>query len=134
MRCKKIRSLPFRNDIFATIKTKFDGRQSISVENAAKMVRATIDTRDRAILLLFFKTGIRRNELITLDLEDLDLQGMSLTLKPTPKRSNRTVFFDDETRRALARWIKSREMRFKKGDQKALFISAMGYAPTGIRC
>ena len=72
-------------------------RQSISVENAAKMVRATIDTRDRAILLLFFKTGIRRNELISLDLEDLDLQGMSLTLKPTPKRSNRMVFFDDET-------------------------------------
>jgi integrase/recombinase XerD len=101
-------------------------RQSISVENAAKMVRGTIDTRDRAILLLFFKTGIRRNELITLDLEDLDLQGMSLTLKPTPKRSNRMVFFDDETRRALVRWIKSREMRFKKGDQKALFISAMG--------
>jgi integrase/recombinase XerD len=101
-------------------------RQIISVEDAAKMVRATIDTRDRAILLVFFKTGIRRNELITLDLEDLDLQGMSLTLKPTPKRSNRVVFFDDETRRALARWIKSREMRFKKGDQKALFISAMG--------
>ena len=101
-------------------------RQIISVEDAAKMVHATIDTRDRAILLVFLKTGIRRNELITLDLVDLDLQGMSLTLKPTPKRSNRMVFFDDETRRALARWIKSREMRFKKGDQKALFISSMG--------
>lgn len=101
-------------------------RQLISVEDAAKMVRATIDTRDRAILLLFFKTGIRRNELITLDLENLDLPGMSLTLKHTAKRSNRIVFFDDETRRALGRWLKSRELRFKKGDQQALFISSKG--------
>jgi len=65
-------------------KDEIQQRQIISVEDAAKMVRATIDTRDRAILLLFLKTGIRRNELITLDLENLDLQGMSLTLKPTP--------------------------------------------------
>jgi integrase/recombinase XerD len=101
-------------------------RQLISIEDAAKMVRATIDTRDRTILLIFFKTGIRRNELITLDLKDLDLLGMNLTLKPTAKRSNRKVFFDDETRRSLARWLKSREMRFKKGDQQALFISAKG--------
>jgi integrase/recombinase XerD len=101
-------------------------RQLISIEDAAKMVRATIDTRDRAILLIFFKTGIRRNELITLDLENLDLLGMNLTLKPTAKRSNRRVFFDDETRRSLARWLRSREMRFKKGDQQALFISAKG--------
>jgi integrase/recombinase XerD len=51
---------------------------------------------------------------------------MNLILKPTAKRSNRKVFFDDETRRSLARWLKSREMRFKKGDHQALFISAKG--------
>ena len=107
-------------------KDEIQERQLISVEDAGRMVRATIDTRDRAILLVFLKTGIRRNELITLDLEDLDLEGMSLVLKPTAKRSNRKVFFDDETRRALVRWLKSREMRFKKGDHSALFISAKG--------
>jgi integrase/recombinase XerD len=107
-------------------KDEIQERQLISVEDAGRMVRATIDTRDRAILLVFLKTGIRRNELITLDLEDLDLEGMSLVLKPTAKRSNRKVFFDDETRRALVRWLKSREMRYKKGDHSALFISAKG--------
>lgn len=101
-------------------------RRLISVEDAAKMVRATIDTRDRAILLVFLKTGIRRNELITLDLEDLNISGMCLTLKPTARQGNRTVFFDDETRRALARWLKSRDLRFKKGEQNALFISSKG--------
>lgn len=101
-------------------------RQLISVEDAAKMVRATIDIRDRAILLLFLKTGIRRNELISLDLEDIDLMGGEIELKPTGKRSNRIVFFDDECSRALARWLKSREMRFQKGTQTALFISGKG--------
>ncbi len=101
-------------------------RQLISIEDAAKMVQATIDTRDQAVLLLLLKTGIRRNELVTLDLADVDLQAQSLTLKPTGKRSNRTVFFDDEATRALARWLKARETRYKKRGVKALFISASG--------
>ena len=101
-------------------------RQLISVDDAAKMVRATIDVRDRAILLLFLKTGIRRGELVSLDLDDVDPAAGKIELKPTGKRSNRIVFFDDECSRALARWIKSREMRFKKGQQTALFISGKG--------
>jgi integrase/recombinase XerD len=109
-----------------TYKDEVRQRQLISEEEAAKIVMATIEIRDRAILLVFFKTGIRRNELITLDVDDLDLMGGSLTLKPTGKRSNRIVYFDDECRRALSRWLKSREMRFKKEDQRALFISAKG--------
>lgn len=101
-------------------------RQLISVEDAAKMVRATIYVRDRAILLLSLKTGIRRGELVSLDLDDVDLAAGKIELKPTGKRSNRIVFFDEECSRALARWIKSREMRFKRGQQAALFISGKG--------
>ncbi|MGD0954944.1 MAG: site-specific integrase [Methanotrichaceae archaeon] len=86
------------------------------------MVASTIDTRNRAVLLLLFKTGIRRNELVTLDINDVDLEEQVVTLKPTGKRSNRTVFFDDEAERALVRWLKSRELRNKK-NQKALFLS-----------
>ena len=89
------------------------------------MVASTIDTRNRAILLLLFKTGIRRNELVTLDINDVDLEEQVVILKPTGKRSNRTVFFDDEAGRALARWLKSRELRCKK-DPKALFLNNLG--------
>lgn len=80
-------------------------RKLISVEEAAKMVTATIDSRDRAILLVLFKTGIRREELVTLDLEDVDMSRMQIKLKPTAKRSNRIVFFDDECRETLSRWL-----------------------------
>ncbi len=99
-------------------------RKLISVNDAEKMVSATIDTRDRAILLLLLKTGIRRNELITLDLADVDLQNQALTLKPTAKRSNRMICLDDETVRALSRWVRQREMRRNKS--QALFIGLTG--------
>ena len=101
-------------------------RQLISLEDATKMVRATIDSRDRAILLLLFKTGIRRNELVTLDLDCVDLEKQFLILKPIGKRSNRTVFFDDEAARALARWLKASEKRLRKESERALFLNNRG--------
>lgn len=42
-----------------------------------------------------------------------------MELKPTGKRSNRIVFFDDEC---------PQDMRFLMGEQAALFISGMGTA------
>jgi len=101
-------------------------RQLISVEDAAKMVRATIDTRDRAILLVFLKTGIRRGELISLDVEDVSLEGLSITLKETAKRSNRIVFFDEECKRPLSRWLEVSQARYKKPGERALFVSNKG--------
>lgn len=93
-------------------------RQIISIEQAAQMVAATIDTRDKAILLLLLKTGIRRGELVSLDLADVFLDQMQITLKPTAKRSNRIVFFDQEAKDALERWLRARARR--AGDEPAL--------------
>jgi integrase/recombinase XerD len=117
--------IPEIADYLKTFKKEIRRRQLVSVEEAADIVAATIDTRDRAILLLLFKTGIRRNELVTLDIDDVELEEQAITLKPTGKRSNRSVFFDAEAGHALARWLKSREIRYKK-DQKALFLSNKG--------
>ena len=86
-------------------------RQLISIGDAAKMIMLTLRARDRAFLFLLFKTGIRRNELVSLDMGDLDFEKMEAHLKPTGKRSNRIVYFDEECARALKRWLKVREAR-----------------------
>jgi integrase/recombinase XerD len=117
---------PIQKRYLKSYKDETRQRQLISVEDATKMVRATIDSRDRAILLLLFKTGIRRNELVTLDLDCLDLEKQFLILKPTAKRSNRTVFFDDEAARALARWLKAGEKRLRRKGERALFLNNRG--------
>lgn len=51
---------------------------------------------------------------------------MTITLKETAKRSNRIVFFDEETARILKRWLAARQIRFRKSGEKALFISNKG--------
>jgi integrase/recombinase XerD len=117
---------PIQKRYLKSYKDETRQRQLISVEDATKMVRATIDSRDRAILLLLFKTGIRRNELVTLDLDSIDLEKQFLILKPTAKRSNRTVFFDDEAARALARWLKAGEKRLRRKGERALFLNNRG--------
>jgi integrase/recombinase XerD len=76
-------------------------RQIISVMDAAKIVSSTLETRDRAIILLLLKTGMRCHELCELDLYDIDLDKLTVTVKPTPKRSNRELYFDRETAETL---------------------------------
>ncbi len=49
-----------------------ESRQIISIEQASLLVNSTLNSRDKAILVLLFKTGIRRGELCNLDLDDLD--------------------------------------------------------------
>ena len=103
-------------------------KQLISVDEAAMLVNSVLDTRDKAIILLLLKTGIRCNELLSLDIQDLDLTEMTIRLKPTPKRSNRIVYFDQETADVLSRWLKAREARNKFGSS-ALFLSNRGKRP-----
>jgi integrase/recombinase XerD len=100
-------------------------RKMLKIEEAARMVQATLDSRDRCVLLLLLKTGIRRHELADLDILDVDLEDQSILLKPTAKRSNRTVYFDSEAKSALQKWLKNRERR-QIVDNNALFISYSG--------
>ncbi len=96
-------------------------RQIISVQQASEMVAATCSTRDQAILQVLFKTGIRRGEITTIDVSDVDMEGMSIQLKPTGKRSNRLVFFDREAQAALRRWLVVRQ-----SISPALFTTSTG--------
>lgn len=100
-------------------------RKIITVEQMSMLVNSIIDPRDKAVIVLLAKTGIRRNELKNIDIDDIDWVEQSIYLKPTPKRSNLEVFFDDECSRVLKRWMISRENRLNKGT-KALFLNERG--------
>jgi integrase/recombinase XerD len=100
-------------------------RKLISVEDMARLVQSITSARDRAIVMLLAKTGVRRGELIALDTGDVDLIQRSIRLKPAPKRTNRTVFFDDEAARALTNWLAVRKQYASKGE-KALFVTKTG--------
>ena len=102
-----------------------DARQIISVEQASLLVNSTLNSRDKAILVLLFKTGMRRGELCNLDVDDIDFENLALKLKPTAKRSNRMLFFDREAEYVLRAWLQLRKQKNKKGTP-ALFLSRDG--------
>lgn len=97
-------------------------RKLISIEEMANFINSIADIRDKAIALLLAKTGIRRGELITIDLNDINWHDMSIMLKPKAKRSNRLVFFDEETAYILTKWIRKRQS-VADLNCKALFVS-----------
>ena len=114
----------FRKRYLATYKNEDapQQRKLISIEDASMLVASTLETRDRAIILLLLKTGIRRSELCSLDIDDVDQRELTITLKQTAKRSNRVVFFDLETAEALQRWHANRRLRIGP-EERALFLS-----------
>ena len=115
--------VPFRKRFLRNYKdeSRDPERKLLSVEEMSMLVNSILDPRDRAIAVLFAKTGIRRNELLSLDIDDINWVEYSITLKETPKRSNRIVFFDDECAFVLKRWLKVREKLNPR--TKALFVS-----------
>lgn len=119
--------LPVRKRYLKRYKDNDDGqaRKLISVEDMAKLINSTLDIRDKAVITLLAKTGIRRHELVTLDVSDVDLIENRIRLKPTAKRTNRTVFIDDECSFILRRWLKIREGMNHMGSQ-ALFLGQEG--------
>ena len=106
-------------------------RQIISVEDAKKLVNSILDVRDKTIVTLLLKTGMQRHELVDLDVSDINMEEMTITLKETPKRTNLTVFFDPETKELLRIWLSYRQTRVKSGET-ALFISQYGSRISGV--
>ncbi len=99
-------------------------RKLISIEQMSLLINSILATRDKAILTLLAKTGVRRGELIAMDVGDIDWTEQTITLKKFKKRSGRTVFFDDETSRVLKRWLSQREKM--QSNTSALFIGEKG--------
>ena len=101
-------------------------RKLISVEQMSMLINSVVDSRDKAVMTLLAKTGLRRGELISLNVTDLNWSEQSITLQRNQfkKRSGRTVFFDDETSRVLQRWLRQRENI--QSNTPALFVGEKG--------
>jgi site-specific recombinase XerD len=80
--------------------------------------------RDLAILYLFYDTGIRLNELVTLDLDDIDFKRG--VFKVLGKGSiEREAIFENDTIKVLQNYLKIRRT-WKGNKSKAVFLSRTG--------
>lgn len=100
-------------------------RKLITVEQLNALVESIVQPRDKAVVVLLAKTGIRRSELVSIDMDDIDFPSMKMILKPKAKRSNRVIFFDEECTGFLQDWLVVRQ-RYARSDVPALFTTTGG--------
>lgn len=119
--------LPFRKRYLKRYKDQYDHpeKRLLTLEEMTALVTSILDPRDKAIAVLLAKTGIRRGELLRIDVDHIEWRDYSIMLQPARKRSNRIAFFDDECAIILRRWLRLRQKM--KPHTNALFIS---YATT----
>lgn len=93
------------------------------------------DIRNKCAIMLAWTTGLRLCELLSLNVEDLDINDKRGSTK-TFKRKNhrRNIYWDDETNDALKRWLEMREAVLARAGihTEALFIS-LGTSNLGDR-
>ncbi|MCD6206551.1 MAG: tyrosine-type recombinase/integrase [Methanosarcinales archaeon] len=103
-----------------------------TVDDVGRMIRTAFNPRDRALLTLIAKLGLRRGEVTGLDVVDVNLDDRMLTVKQhadhgaimLPGRKNgveSTLPLDDETVKVLKVWLAVRQPV-----DGALFVSRNG--------
>jgi integrase/recombinase XerC len=115
----------------------------LSVDEMARLletpdVSTPLGRRDRAILELFYASGIRLSELVALDLEDVDLSGRMVRVMGKG-RKERIVPFNTSTGKSLRKWYADRALiatgdtriRRTSASGSPLFVNARGGRLTG---
>jgi integrase/recombinase XerC len=83
-----------------------------------------LEVRDKAIVELFYSSGLRLAELVSIDLIDIDLD--DATLEVTGKGAKtRRVPVGRQARKAIGKWLQARA-QIAAADERALFVSQRG--------
>jgi len=101
-------------------------RKVISVKEMSDFLNSILNIRDRAICMFLMKTGVRRHEMISIDMSDIDWSTNSVRLKEKKKRSNLIVLFDNECARVLKQWLHVRKSLYVNPECDALFVGSYG--------
>jgi integrase/recombinase XerD len=97
--------------LLCKVKLKMPQRlpRAIPVEDVNQLIAAINSTRDRAMILLLLRTGMRIGELLGLVVNDVDLNTRTVKIFIGEKNHiGRVVYFSEDARQALEAWLKER--------------------------
>ena len=90
-------------------------------------IKDVLGLRDRAILETFYSTGMRRLELATLKLWDLDLERGTATIRMGKGKKDRFIPLGDRAAAWIAKYIEeSRPQLVSEPDDRTVFLSNAG--------
>jgi integrase/recombinase XerD len=84
--------------------------RAMNPADVRKLLSVLDDIRDRALILLLLRTGIRIGEALGLTLNDLDIEGRKVHLYEGEKNSmGRVVYLSDDALFAMKLWLRRRD-------------------------
>jgi site-specific recombinase XerD len=94
------------------VKLKMPDRlpRAIDPQHLAQLLAAIDNCRDRALILLLLRTGLRIGELLNCKLDDIDLYEQKILIYQSDKTSvGRAVYYSDDAHQALLAWLRVRD-------------------------
>jgi site-specific recombinase XerD len=96
------------------VKLKLPDRlpRAIDPQHLDQLLCAIDDCRDRALILLLLRTGMRIGELLNCKLEDIDLNEQKILIYQSDKTAvGRAVYYSTDAQQALLAWLRLRDPR-----------------------
>ncbi|ACP46101.1 integrase family protein [Sulfolobus islandicus Y.G.57.14] len=81
-----------------------------------KVLNTCKRTKDKLIIRLLLDTGLRANELLSVLVKDVDLENNMIRVRNTKNGEERVVFFTDETKQLLRKYMKGKKLDEKLFD------------------
>jgi integrase/recombinase XerD len=94
------------------IKLKLPDRlpRAIDPQHLDQLLGAIDDCRDRALILLLLRSGLRISELLNCKLQDIDLNEQKILIYQSDKTSvGRAVYYSSDAQQALLAWLRVRD-------------------------
>jgi len=86
--------------------------RAIPSEQVQALLAALEDTRDRALILVLLRTGMRIGELLSTQMFDVNMLGRSIAIRQASKNiTGRVVYLSDDACEALEGWFEMRDER-----------------------
>jgi len=84
--------------------------RAIEFEEIDKLLSVITEVRDRAMIILLLRTGMRIGELLNLHVSDINLQERKISIYIGEKNAQgRVVYFCDDAKEALLAWLNERD-------------------------
>ncbi|MCK5196367.1 MAG: tyrosine-type recombinase/integrase [Desulfobulbaceae bacterium] len=96
--------------------------RAIVFEDVKALLAVVTEVRDRAMILLLLRTGMRIGELLSLHVSDINLQELKICIYIGEKNAQgRVVYYCDDAKEALMAWL-----RIRSPKQRYLFYGHKG--------
>jgi len=114
------------------VKLKLPDRlpRAIDPQHLDQLLAAIDNCRDRALILLLLRTGMRIGELLNCKLEDIDLFEQKILIYQSDKTAaGRVVYYSSDAQQALLAWLKLRDplkqhLFYGRGDKPLCYEAA----------